>query len=68
MISAKEVLDRLKEGNQRFVSGAGQLESHMVPRLRREFVIGRGNRFQGFLKQLFCFIAVDLPDGHRAVR
>jgi len=27
MISAKEALDRLNEGNQRFVSGAGQLES-----------------------------------------
>jgi len=38
MISAKEALDRLNEGNQRFVSGAGQLESHMAPRLRREFL------------------------------
>ena len=38
MISAKESLDRLREGNQRFVSGAGQLESHMAPRLRREFL------------------------------
>ncbi len=38
MISATEVLDRLREGNQRFVSGAGQLESHMAPRLRREFL------------------------------
>lgn len=38
MISAKEVLDRLREGNQRFVSGDGQLESHMAPRLRREFL------------------------------
>ncbi|RLA35689.1 MAG: carbonic anhydrase [Gammaproteobacteria bacterium] len=38
MISAKEVLDRLREGNQRFVSGAGQLEGHMAPRLRREFL------------------------------
>ncbi len=38
MISAREVLDRLREGNQRFVAGAGQLESHMAPRLRREFL------------------------------
>ncbi len=38
MISAREVLERLREGNQRFVSGAGQLESHMAPRLRREFL------------------------------
>ena len=38
MISAKEVLDRLREGNQRFVLGAGQLKSHMAPRLRREFL------------------------------
>jgi len=38
MISAKDVLERLREGNQRFVAGAGQLESHMAPRLRREFL------------------------------
>ena len=38
MISAKEALERLKEGNQRFAEGAGQLESHMAPRLRREFL------------------------------
>jgi carbonic anhydrase len=38
MISAKDVLERLREGNQRFVTGAGQLESHMAPRLRREFL------------------------------
>jgi len=38
MISAKEVLERLKEGNQRFVAGAGQLDRHMAPPLHREFL------------------------------
>ena len=38
MISAREALERLREGNQRFAEGAGQLESHMAPRLRREFL------------------------------
>jgi carbonic anhydrase len=38
MISARDALLRLREGNQRFAEGAGQLESHMAPRLRREFL------------------------------
>ena len=38
MISAREALERLREGNQRFAEGAGQLESRMAPRLRREFL------------------------------
>jgi carbonic anhydrase len=38
MISARDALLRLREGNQRFAAGAGQLESRMAPRLRREFL------------------------------
>jgi len=38
MISADKVLDRLKEGNHRFVTGAGRLESHMAAQLRHEFL------------------------------
>jgi carbonic anhydrase len=38
MISARDALLRLREGNQRFADGAGLLESNMAPRLRREFL------------------------------
>ena len=41
MISAKEAIDRLKEGNKRFVSGSPLLESLANPKRRSELALGQ---------------------------
>ena len=41
MISAKEAIDRLKEGNKRFVSGSPLLESLANPERCNEFASGQ---------------------------
>ena len=38
MISAQEALERLREGNQRFVSGVRSIETLMSPTRRTELV------------------------------
>ena len=41
MISAKEAINRLKEGNKRFVLGSPLLESLANPKRRSELALGQ---------------------------